>query len=80
MYSFAAQESRLYNTSGYDTTNTTALSAVLASYKCQAAAIVILTTSGASARAISKYRPICPIITVTRFPQVGADHLHTNMV
>jgi len=64
-------ESRLYNTSGYDTTNTTALSAVLASYKCQAAAIVILTTSGASARAISKYRPICPIITVTRFPQVA---------
>jgi len=55
----------------YDSTSTAALSAVLASYKCNAAAIIILTTSGVSARAVSKYRPICPIITITRFPQVA---------
>merc|ERR1712203_477192 len=41
---------------GYDSTVTTAISTVLASYKCRASAIVVLTTSGKTAHIISKYR------------------------
>jgi len=57
--------------SQFDGTNTAAVSAVLASYKCKAAAIVVLTTSGATSHVVSKYKPHCPILSVTRFPQVG---------
>jgi len=52
-------------------TNTTAISAVLASYKCKAAAIVVLTASGNTSHIVSKYRPSCPILSVTRSPQVA---------
>merc|ERR1719367_2468923 len=52
-------------------TATTAISAVLASYKCKAAAIVVLTTSGATAHTVSKYKPHCPILSVTRYAQVA---------
>eukprot|EP00088_Acartia_fossae_P010820 TRINITY_DN1541_c0_g1_i3.p1 TRINITY_DN1541_c0_g1~~TRINITY_DN1541_c0_g1_i3.p1 ORF type:complete len:536 (-),score=228.63 TRINITY_DN1541_c0_g1_i3:587-2194(-) len=55
----------------YDHTVTTAISSVLASYKCRASAIVVLTTSGKTAHIVSKYRPLCPILAVTRFPQVA---------
>merc|ERR1712240_1968 len=51
--------------------NTTAVSAVLASYKCKAAAIVVLTASGNTSHIVSKYRPCCPILSVTRSPQVA---------
>jgi len=54
-----------------DNTTTTAISAVMASYKCKASAIVVLTTSGATAHIVSKYKPHCPILTVTRFAQVA---------
>jgi len=57
--------------SQFDGTNTAAVSAVLASYKCKAAAIVVLTTSGHTSHVVSKYKPHCPILSVTRFPQVG---------
>merc|ERR1711953_1584525 len=40
---------------GFDNTSTTAISAVLASYKCKAAAIVVLTTSGTTSHIVSKY-------------------------
>merc|ERR1719249_633898 len=56
---------------GYDSTVTTAITTVLASYKCRASAIVVLTTSGKTAHIISKYRPLCPILAVTRFDQVA---------
>merc|ERR1712037_1034226 len=56
---------------GFDNTSTTAISAVLASYKCKASAIVVLTTSGATSHIVSKYKPHCPILSVTRFPQVA---------
>ena len=56
-----------------DTTTTAAISAVMASYKVKASAIVVLTTSGATSHIVSKYKPHCPILSVTRFPQV--DHL-----
>ena len=57
-------------TTGHDITSTSAMSAVLASYKVQFFAIVILTTSGKSALELSKYRPICPIITIIRRTRV----------
>jgi len=56
---------------GCDSTSTTAISAVLASYKCQASAIVVLTTSGATSHLVSKYKPHCPILSVTRFDRVA---------
>merc|ERR1711862_95302 len=43
-----------------DNTTTTAISAV-----------AVLTTSGSTAHIVSKYKPHCPILTVTRFPQVA---------
>ena len=43
-----------------------AMSAVRASLDLNAAAIFVLSTSGDSARLISKYRPVCPIIMITR--------------
>merc|ERR1719300_679642 len=54
-----------------DNTTTTAISAVMASYKSKASAIIVLTTSGATSHIVSKYKPHCPILTVTRFPQVA---------
>jgi len=54
-----------------NSTTTVAVSSVLASYKCKASAIVVLTTSGQTAHLVSKYRPQCPILAVTRFEQVG---------
>jgi len=54
-----------------DNTTTTAISGVMASYKSKASAIIVLTTSGATAHLVSKYKPQCPILTVTRFDQVA---------
>ncbi|KAI9637100.1 pyruvate kinase [Dioszegia hungarica] len=49
-----------------ETAETLAFSAVAAAIEQDAGAIVVLSTSGVSARLISKYRPQCPIICVTR--------------
>nr|AAI54327.1 Pyruvate kinase, liver and RBC [Danio rerio] len=54
-----------------DPTEVTAIGAVESSYKCCAGAIIILTTSGRSAQLLSRYRPRCPIIAVTRNAQVA---------
>merc|ERR1711874_528172 len=54
-----------------DNTTTTAISGVMASYKSKASAIIVLTTSGATSHLVSKYKPHCPILTVTRFDQVA---------
>jgi pyruvate kinase len=43
-----------------------AMASVRASLDLNAAAIFVLSTSGQSARLISKYRPVCPIIMITR--------------
>merc|ERR1711920_336141 len=56
---------------GFDCTSTAAISAVLASYKSQASGIVVLTTSGATSHMVSKYKPQCPILSVTRFERVA---------
>ncbi|TGZ84082.1 pyruvate kinase [Ascodesmis nigricans] len=48
------------------TSETCAIAAVSASLEQKAGAIIVLTTSGLSARLLAKYRPSCPIIMVTR--------------
>ena len=46
-----------------ETAETIALAAVAASLEQKAGAIIVLSTSGNTARLISKYRPEAPIIT-----------------
>jgi pyruvate kinase len=43
-----------------------AMDAVNSSLKLNAGGIIVLSTSGVSARLLSKYRPVCPIFMVTR--------------
>ncbi|XP_019737117.1 pyruvate kinase PKLR isoform X1 [Hippocampus comes] len=54
-----------------DPTEVTAIGAVESSFKCCAGAIIVLTSSGRAAHLLSRYRPRCPIIAVTRSPQVA---------
>ena len=61
----------LQDSGACDNTTTTAISGVMASYKSKASAIIVLTTSGATSHLVSKYKPQCPILTVTRFDQVA---------
>lgn len=48
------------------TTTTTAIAAVDASFSQNCAAIICLTTTGRTGFLLSKYRPRCPIIAITR--------------
>ncbi|KAE9408202.1 pyruvate kinase [Gymnopus androsaceus JB14] len=60
-----------------ETTETVALAAVAAASEQNASAILVLSTSGNTARLISKYRPKVPILTVTRNEQTARQiHLH----
>ncbi|KAH9817847.1 pyruvate kinase [Melampsora americana] len=59
------------------TTETVAMAAVAASLEQSAGAIIVMSTSGNTARLVSKYRPSCPIITITRSAQTARQiHLH----
>lgn len=49
----------------------TALGAVRMALQSRAACIVVLTTTGRTARLLARYRPRCPVVAVTRDPQVG---------
>ncbi|XP_077697440.1 pyruvate kinase PKLR isoform X2 [Eretmochelys imbricata] len=60
-----------------DPTEVTAIGAVEASFKCCAAAIIVLTASGRSAQLLSHYRPRALIIALTRNEQVARQaHLY----
>jgi len=60
-----------------DITETVACASVNAVIEHGAAAIIVLTTTGNSARLIAKYRPKVPILTVTRNAQVARQvHLY----
>jgi pyruvate kinase len=48
------------------TVESCAMAAVRASLDLGAGGIIVLSTSGESARMLSKYRPVCPIFMVTR--------------
>ncbi|KAF7306822.1 Pyruvate kinase [Mycena indigotica] len=59
------------------TSETVAIAAVAAASEQNASAILVLSTSGNTARLISKFRPKVPIITVTRNQQTSRQiHLH----
>ncbi|GAB7338431.1 hypothetical protein MBLNU457_4720t1 [Dothideomycetes sp. NU457] len=62
------------------TTETCCMAAVSASLEQNAGAILVLTTSGNTARLISKYRPVCPIIMVTRNARASRySHLYRGV-
>jgi pyruvate kinase len=57
-----------------------AMAAVRASLDLNAGGIVVLSTSGDSARLLSKYRPVCPIFMVTRNPSASRyTHLYRGV-
>ncbi|KAK1229681.1 Pyruvate kinase [Marasmius sp. AFHP31] len=60
-----------------ETAETVAIAAVAAASEQNAGGILVLSTSGNTARLISKYRPNVPILTVTRNQQTARQiHLH----
>ncbi|KAJ3491035.1 hypothetical protein NLI96_g983 [Meripilus lineatus] len=60
-----------------ETVETVAIAAVAAAAEQSAGAIVVLSTSGRTARLISKYRPSVPILTITRNQQTARQvHLY----
>ncbi|XP_049772418.1 pyruvate kinase-like [Schistocerca cancellata] len=54
-----------------DPMHATALGAVEMARLSKAAMIVVLTVSGRSAHLVARYRPRCPIVTITRYAQVA---------
>ncbi|KAL7269071.1 Pyruvate kinase [Rhizina undulata] len=62
------------------TSETCAIAAVSASLEQKASAIVVLSTSGSTARLVSKYRPNCPVLMITRNPKAARySHLYRGV-
>lgn len=62
------------------TGETVAIAAVSAAFEQQAKALIVLSTSGTTARLCSKYRPACPILMVTRNDASARfSHLYRNV-
>lgn len=62
------------------TTETVCCSAVAAAHEQNASAIIVLSTSGDTARFVAKYRPQIPIIMVTRNETTARNgHLHRGV-
>ncbi|CAO1613934.1 unnamed protein product [Sympodiomycopsis kandeliae] len=60
-----------------ETSETVAMAAVSAALEQQAGAILLMSTSGNTARLVSKYRPRCPILVITRDEHTERDvHLY----
>ena len=57
------------------TSETVAMAAVSAAFEQRAQALVVLSNSGTTARLCAKYRPMCPILMVTR-NEVAARYTH----
>lgn len=57
------------------TSETVAMSAVSAAFEQQAQAILVLSNTGNTARFCAKYRPMCPILMVTR-NEVASRYTH----
>ncbi|KAI0158316.1 pyruvate kinase [Xylariaceae sp. FL1272] len=61
-------------------TESCAMAAVRASLDLNAGGIIVLSTSGDSARLLSKYRPVCPIFMVTRSASASRySHLYRGV-
>ncbi|XP_050667601.1 pyruvate kinase-like isoform X2 [Leptidea sinapis] len=58
-----------------------ALAAVLAAQRTIAAAIIVVTTSGKTAHVVSKYKPRCPIVAVTRYAPIARQmHMYRGII
>ncbi|KAF8585560.1 pyruvate kinase [Ramaria rubella] len=63
-----------------ETAETVSMAAVAAAFEQNAGALLVLSTSGNTARLLSKYRPDVPIICVTRNEQTARQiHLHRGV-
>ncbi|XP_058702498.1 pyruvate kinase PKM isoform X2 [Poecile atricapillus] len=68
------------NVNNRDPADAMAAGAVEASFKCLAAALLVLTESGRSAHLVSRYRPRAPIIAITRNEQTARQaHLYRGI-
>ncbi|RPA83610.1 pyruvate kinase [Ascobolus immersus RN42] len=62
------------------TSETCAIAAVSASFEQNAGCIIVLSTTGNTARLISKYRPTCPVFMVTRNAKAARfSHLYRGI-